>query len=622
MCGIAGIISNNQHLVQTTKLQKMQYILHHRGPDDANFWINEQKTVGFAHTRLSIIDLSKTATQPMCYKLGEIEYWITYNGEIYNYIELRKTLEKQGYIFKTQSDTEVILAAYATYNDECVEYFDGMFAFAIWDSEHNEIFAARDRFGEKPFYYFFDGEQFVFASEIKAFWCADIPKQINQTQLLNYLAAGLTNNVASAEETFYQNIFQLPPASRLYYDIEEEDLTIEKYWQLDVEQKTTLKNEVEIVEKFQELFNNSVAKRLRSDVPVGTSLSGGLDSSSIIANIVQQHTFNNKPISIKTFSAVFPEFAKDESVYIKQVVQKFQLQNFTTTPTANDFMNDFEKLIYHQDEPFQSSSIYAQFKVYELAKQQGVKVLLDGQGADETLAGYTKYYHWYWQELFRKMKHTRLLQEKLATKKNGNQISWGIKNYAASWFPEMAAKQLSKKLTKQIARNDFLEKKFIYANYKEETVVKPAIHNLAEILYYNTFVTGLQDLLRYADRNSMAFGCEVRLPFLNHQLVEFIFSLPSDYKIRNGFTKYLLRKANETNLPQNIVWRKDKIGFEPPQQQWLNQKMVKEMVEGAKLKLIHKNILSKKITNIILQANEVHNANNIAWRVLCAANFV
>lgn len=622
MCGIAGIISNNRELVQQQKLQQMQQALQHRGPDGANFWINKQQTVGFAHTRLSIIDLSENAAQPMCYKLGEIEYCITYNGEIYNYIELRETLQKQGYVFKTQSDTEVILAAYAVYNDECVEYFDGMFAFAIWDSEYNEIFAARDRFGEKPFYYFFDGEQFVFASEIKTFWCTDIQKKINQTQLLNYLAAGLTNNVANAEETFYQNIFQLPPASRLYYDIEEEDLTIEKYWQLDVEQKTTLKNEVEIVEKFQELFNNSVAKRLRSDVAVGTSLSGGLDSSSIVANIMQQKVFNNNSKNIKTFSAIFPGFIKDEYHYIQQVTEKFQLQNFTTTPTATDFVNDFEKLVYHQDEPFQSSSIYAQFKVYQLAKQHGVKVLLDGQGADETLAGYIKYYHWYWQQLFSKIQHTKLLQERLAAKKNGHQINWGIKNYIAALFPEMAAQQLSKKLTKQIVESVFLDKNFINANYKKETVVKPTIHHFSEILYHNTFVTGLQDLLRYADRNAMAFGCEVRLPFLNHQLVEFIFSLPSNFKINKGFTKYILRKANQKTLPKNIVWRKDKIGFEPPQQQWLNHPSTKQMIEEAKRKLIKQNILNKNIDNKVFENNHAHDENNIAWRVLCAANFI
>lgn len=610
MCGIAGILSINPTLVQQNKLQLMANALQHRGPDGEGFWINEKSNIGFAHRRLSIIDLSSGGSQPMHY---QNRYTITYNGEIYNYLELREELEKKGYQFHTQSDTEVILVAYAEYGDECVQYFDGMFAFAIWDNEYEELFAARDRFGEKPFYYFFDGEQFLFASEMKALWAAGISKQTNNAMLLNYLTTGLVGNPTNAEETFYSNIQKLPPASSLIYAIDDSDIIVNQYWDLDKETVTAITDEKQLVQGFQALFYQSVKRRLRSDVSIGTSLSGGLDSSSIVAAINKLQTPSSKQIS---FSAIFPGFEKDESKFINKVTQQFNLQNHAVTPTAEGFIHDFEKLMYHQEEPIQSASIYAQYKVYELAKQHGVTVLLDGQGADETLAGYTKYYHWFWQELLRAKQFGLLKKERQSAT---NSIDWNYKNYLAAFFPSLVAKQLENNLYKQVKNNSTINIDFFLQYFDRTILYKPVVEKLNDVLYYNTMQNGLEELLRYADRNSMAHSREVRLPFLNHELVQFIFSLPASFKIKDGFTKWILRTNMNGLLPKEIVWRKDKVGFEPPQQQWMQQATVKEMIHEGKKKLISQGILNQSSFNEKVVAKAAHAADNFDWRYLSAA---
>jgi len=616
MCGIAGIVSNNSSLVQQQKLQLMANALQHRGPDGEGFFINEQQQVGFAHRRLSVIDLSNNAAQPMHY-LGR--YTITYNGEIYNYLELKLTLQQKGYKFKSASDTEVILAAYDCYQYQCLQYFDGMFAFAIWDNQTQQLFAARDRFGEKPFYYFIDNEQFVFASEMKALWANGIDKSINNTQLINYLSQGFVSNPTSGVTTFYNNISKLPAASYLYYLPTTKQLNVERYWDIDKESKTAITKIHEIQEKFGELLQQSVSRRLRSDVSVGTSLSGGLDSSSIVAIISK---LKNPNSSLKTFSATFPGFEKDESKYIHEVAAKFSVENYTTTPTAVDFIDDFEKLLYHQEEPFQSSSIYAQYKVYELAKQHGVMVLLDGQGADETLAGYTKYYHWYWQQLIAEKKFTTLRSEIHHTKQHRMNVAWGIKNYAAAILPALSSKQLEKNVWQQQQHNPWLKRDFIEAFSNKKTIHKPTVEKLNDILYFDTMEMGLEDLLRYADRNSMAHGREVRLPFLSHELVTFIFSLPSSLKIQNGFTKHLLRLCMNNVLPSSIVLRTDKIGFEPPQAQWAQHRETVAFTQVAKQKMVANGILKKEILNRPSQAISAHASNNMDWWCLCAGSLM
>lgn len=611
MCGIAGIVSRNTALVQQQKLQAMATALQHRGPDGEGFWVNENANAGFAHRRLAIIDLGNDGSQPMHY---QNRYSIVYNGEIYNYIELREELKKLGHQFRTQSDTEVILAAYAEYGDECVQHFDGMFAFAIWDNEYEELFAARDRFGEKPFYYFFDGEQFVFASEMKALWAMGISREINNTMLLNYLTLGFVSNPVNPEETFYSNIQKLPAASSLIYAIDDSDIIVNRYWDIDKETVADLVDEKLVQQRFQELFNQSVKRRLRSDVAVGTSLSGGLDSSSIVAAIVNKGNGN-----FQSFSAVFPGFEKNESEHIALVNNKFNLQGHSVMPTAEGFINDFEKLVYHQEEPFQSASIYAQYKVYELAKQHGVTVLLDGQGADETLAGYIKYYHWYWQELVSKNRFGLLNKERKAVNNSGLNINWDYRNYLAAYMPSRAAKKLERNLYKQQTASLDMDHEFLFQHSDKGTLYKPVVEKLNDILYFNSMQFGLEELLRYADRNSMCHSREVRVPFLNHELVQFIFSLPSSYKIRNGFTKWILRSSMEKQLPASIIWRKDKIGFEPPQHQWMQHADVKDRIHESRKKLVQKGILQSTVLNKPPAATTAHAADNFDWRYLSAA---
>ncbi len=612
MCGIAGIISLQTNLVSAEKLKRMADALQHRGPDGEGYWINENSTAGFGHRRLAIIDITDAGRQPMHY-LGR--YTIIHNGEIYNYIELKEELIKKGYRFQSQSDTEVILAAYDFYKEECLQHFDGMFAFAVWDEKEQSLFAARDRFGEKPFYYHFDGVSFSFASEMKALWAIGVEKETDNIMLLNYLSLGWVKQPTNLSQTFYKNIFCLPQAHFLKLQLNNKINIIKSYWDID---KETISNisEKDAVEKFNQLFTTSVARRLRSDVKLGTSLSGGLDSSSIVAAISEVKSQKSKA---ETFSAVFPGFEKDESEYINKLTAAYPSINHFVTPSAGDLVNDLEKIYYHQEEPFGSSSIFAQYKVYELARQQGVTVLLDGQGADEILAGYPKYIHWYLQELFAAGEKKLLKKEKAALRHNEFSFNWGIKNYLAAKLPKQAAAQIEKDTAYDVQHNKQLTKEFRKAFYNRQTVYKPIYTKLNDALYYNTMQTGLEELLRYADRNSMAHGREVRLPFLYHELVQFAFSLPAQYKINNGWTKWILRESMKTGLPAEIVWRKNKTGFETPQKQWMQDAAVQDAIYEAKKKFAAENILMKKELNKKVQPMAAHDAGNFDWRYLSAA---
>src|SRR6185436_7453762 len=280
--------------------------------------------------------------------------------------------------------------------------------------------------------------------------------------------------------------------------------------------------------------------------------------------------------------------------------------------------NDLEKLFYYQEEPFSSGSIYAQYKVYELAKQKGIKVLLDGQGADETLAGYHKYYKWYWQELFRKRK---LLSshELPAAKELGVTEKFTWKNRVAALFPEFATIFLERQYLVNALRHEDLTKDFTRLQSKEAYYITPEIFSLNGVLYFNTCLHGLEELLRYADRNSMAHSREIRLPFLDHELVEFIFSLPANFKIRSGWTKWLLRQTMKDELPNEIVWRKDKTGFEPPQQQWLSDQDIQQLIIDAKQKLVDEKILKPEVMNKQIEAKPAHAANNYDWRYLTSS---
>lgn len=623
MCGIAGIIQVDKFYTQD-HLRKMTDAISQRGPDGEGYWQTDSENVLFGHRRLAIIDLSDAAAQPFHYL---DRYVVLHNGEIYNYIELREELKKKGYVFQTRSDTEVLVAAFDCWKENCLEQFDGMFAFAIWDKKDQEFFAARDRFGEKPFHYIYEENKkiLLFASEIKSFWSIGLGKLSNKKMLFNFLTIGYTDNPEQPGETFYENVNRLPPASFLKIKFPEFSIDVERYWDIDIEKQNEKIKEAEAIEKFSELFSISVDRRLRSDVSLGTSLSGGLDSSSIAATInklqAQDHRPQTTDRGLQTFSAIFPGYEKSEERYIDEVTKQFSLQSFKTIITDDEIPTLFQKIVQCQDEPFTSASALPQYKVFEHAKQTGVKVLIDGQGADEILAGYHKYYKWYWQELFRKRK---LLSsgELKKTKALGINENFGVNNIVSSLFPDFASVFLERQYLLHALQQDDLAKEFVHLQSKEAYYSTPTIFTLNGALYFNTCIHGLEELLRYADRNSMAYGREVRLPFLSHALVEFLFTLPSNFKIRDGWTKWTLRKAMEKTLPASITWRQDKIGLEPPQLAWMQLSPVQEMIHEAKRKLVNEKILKPEVTEKKIQPASAYEKDNYDWRYLVSAQYL
>ena len=594
-------------------LEKMAEALRHRGPDGEGFWISPGRQVGFAHRRLAIIDLSPAAAQPMHYA-GR--YTVVYNGEIYNYLELRSRLADMGYRFRTNSDTEVLLAAYDCWKQDCLGALDGMFAFAIWDEQEQVLFAARDRFGEKPFYYITGENEFLFASERKAFWAAGFKQEVDGASLLRFLALGHSQAPLDKTACFHQGVFSLPAAHMLRLHLPTKEIILSCYWDLDLTRISSL-GKKEAAESFKEKFKLAVQRRLRSDVKLGASLSGGLDSSSIVATILSATT--DQGAGLHTFSAVFPGFEKDESAYVELMAEAFPIESHLVYPGVDGLIDDFEMLCFHQEEPFISSSVYAQFKVYEMAAGQGTKVLLDGQGADETMAGYDRYIHWFLQELLRS-RPSELWREKKALRANGASFSWGWKNYLAAYFPAQAAGLLEKRQARQIRRYQDLAPGFAAQYGDLHALYKPMVMKLNDILYHASCQQGLEELLRYADRNSMAHSRELRLPFLFHELVELIFSLPAQYKIHEGWTKWLLRKSMEQELPGAVVWRRGKIGFEPPQARWMQERRLQDYIQEAKRKLVNLGVLQPAVLREKVQPQGALAADNRDWRYLVAAS--
>lgn len=630
MCGITGILLKDgaphpdQQSALMNAIKKMTASLEHRGPDEQRCWINQNKSLALGHARLSIIDLSEAASQPMHYtafqETEEIErYTITYNGELYNYLEIKSTLLSNGYHFKSNSDTEVILAAYDFWREDCLQQFDGMFALAIWDQKTQTIFCARDRFGEKPFYYYFDDKQFVFASEMKALWSIGIEKKMNDKMLANYLALGYLQNADDKKQTFYDDITALSPAHFIQIHLPTFSYELVEYWKLDKDLIVDV-NEKDAIEKFSYLFEQSVKRRLRCDVSIGSSLSGGIDSSSILATMSKFIP----AAQLKTYSAVFPSFEKDESAYIDAITKELNIKNYQVVPDADGLLSEFKKICYHQEEPFSSSSIYAQYKVFELAKNNHTRVLLDGQGADETIAGYHKYIHWYIQQLIERKKIGRAFKEKSFFENYHTPVRWGLNNILATFLPAHASIHLEHKEVNKILSNPDLDASFVRSirGHEWEGIHKPIITKLNDILYFNTMSLGLEELLRFADKNSMAHGLEVRLPFLSHELVSLVFSLPAQYKIHEGYTKWVLRKSMQSAVPEKILWRKDKIGYEPPQAQWMKNDKLIDYMHEAKKKLANAGILKKSTVTQKIIPKGAHEANNFNWRYLCVSEMI
>ena len=570
MCGIIGKISFNSQNILENELKKMADTIVHRGPDSDGYWINEDKCLGFGHRRLSIIDLTINGKQPMHYQ----NCTITYNGEIYNYIEIKSNLISKGYKFSSDTDTEVILAAYIEYGQSCVKYFDGMFAFAIWDNTKKILFGARDRFGEKPYYYHKDKKQFSFASEMKALFSIGIPKTPSHSMIYNYLVYDVVENPNDKSETFYENIFQVPPSHYFTLNLNG-DFKLNQYWDIDTTHNLEI-NHKEATEKFNELFNLSINKRMRSDVEVGSSFSGGLDSSSVVSTMI--NNFPNKKLN--TFTARFNNKRYDEGYFIECFKKQYEFISHNTWPDQNLIIEELDKIFYHQEEPFGSTSIIAQWEVMKLAKNKKVTVLLDGQGADETMAGYYKYFLPYLHETLKKDK--TIFQDELIHLENNLLFDNYLPNtfYLDNYFPKskrMISNKIRSYRIKKLAPD--LNEDFINS-FKQKPSPFYNFLNLNDALYFDTFKYGLGKLLRFSDRNAMAFSREVRLPYLSHELVEFIFSLPTKFKMNKGWSKKILRDSKNDYLPKEITWRKDKKGFQAPKS-WLENEKVKDLVNES-----------------------------------------
>ncbi|MEO8150716.1 MAG: asparagine synthase (glutamine-hydrolyzing) [Bacteroidia bacterium] len=620
MCGIAGIVSFNGVAVEPARLKKMTDAIAHRGPDGEGFWISEKGNVGLAHRRLAIIDLSDAGKQPMHY--AHNRYVLIFNGEIYNYIELRKTLIADGYTFHSQTDTEVLMALYDQKKEKCLEYIDGMFAFALYDNAEQILFCARDRFGEKPFHYFYDeGKRFVFASEMKAMWSADVPKSENEKMFFNFLTTGSLHNSHDLSQTFYKSIYKLK-AGHYLKSGNDGKLIIKKYWDLDYKKTNKNISEKDATEQFRMLMHESVMRRLRSDVTVGSSLSGGLDSSLVVCLIDKINI--DKRIKQNVFSARFPGYSRDEGPYMQMVIDRTNVNPYFVFPGEQEFISDLDKLLWHQEEPFRSASIYAQYCVMRTAKQNNTIVLLDGQGADEMLAGYDYFFFHYFLELGKK--NPLKLKKELAGYKeqvNRDGMNLGKSFLLKSWLPGMTQAIADYNSKKSFSNHEFLSKD--YLEYNKSLSIKNDLfepNNLNALLYQSTLCGPLENLLRFADRNSMAHSVEVRLPYLLHSFVEFIFSLPTGFKIRNGWRKYIMRISFEDLLPAEITWRKDKIGYEPPQDKWLQNKILQQRMIDGFYKLADKKILNKNSIDKKLLGNKDATAIPASWNYWMASEFI
>lgn len=570
MCGICGIVDFKQHPVQEPPIRSMMAAMKHRGPDDEGVFVDNNVGLGFV--RLSILDLSPSGHQPMISRDGR--YVLIYNGEIFNYVELRHELQQKGHVFTTQTDTEVVLAAYREWAEECLPRFNGMWAFVIYDRQNKSVFVSRDRYGIKPFYYYTDDNCFIFASELPALLKA-CPKRPNANlqSVFDYL---VFNRTDQTEATFFQVIKKLQHGCNMFIEsqVGNPKIHIKPWYQLrqNVQAATPFRSS----EEFCQLFSDSVALRLRSDVPVGVCLSGGLDSSSIVSVLLQDHQKKD----LHTFSAVYGKGqSSDETEHILQYAAALKNMHFTT-PDALNLYNDLDRFVAAHGEPIPSTAPYAQFKVMELARSN-VVVTLDGQGADEMLAGYHYFFGYYFKDLLQHGHLPRLLTE-IGHYLIKHQSLFGIQTFAYFLLP---AKWRTRT---RVSEKGYLSPDFSDA-FSSQNAIAGTLYSAATLhdALLDHFEYKLEHLLKWEDRNSMWFSLEARVPFLDHRLVEKTLALPGDQVIHHGMTKYILRQAMQGVLPEKIRQRRDKIGFDTPQDEWFRvppfQKFIKELLESESL---------------------------------------
>jgi len=557
MCGICGIIPFDKRRVGEQSLAEMMACMKYRGPDDEGKYIDS--SIGLGFVRLSILDLTLAGHQPMSDKSER--YVIVFNGEIFNYIEIRQELKEKGIEFYTNTDTEVLLKAYIFYGEACLNKFNGMFAFVIYDKQTGNVFAARDRFGVKPFYYYLSDTELMFASEIPpllaVYGQTNTP---NEQMIFDYLTFSRTDHT---ENTFFENIKKLQHGCCI--TIKENVVEFKKWYDL--------KSHIQFVksdpEKYKQLLVDAVELRMRSDVPVGVCLSGGLDSSAITSIIALEL----KNPQINTFSAVYQKGdTGDESKFI-HLYDDLLPNMFEVFPTQENLYHDLLNFVRIHGEPIPSTSPYAQYLVFKLAKKR-VTVTLDGQGADEQLGGYHYFFGFYFKDLLRHFRLITLFRECFMYFKEHRSI-YGFKTFLYFLLPKQFRTSL------RVSKAGYLTREFIskFSGKDKKSVVNDlyASDSMKDALI-NHFEFKLEHLLKWDDRNSMAHSVESRTPFLDYRLVEYTLSIGSDSIIKNGSTKSILRESMKNILPEEIRLRRDKIGFATPQDEWFRSDLFKSFI--------------------------------------------
>jgi len=544
MCGLCGVVHLDAPPERET-VDRWLDELAHRGPDGRGVLADDGVCLG--HLRLAIIDLSDAGLQPFASDDGRLQ--LLHNGEIYNYVELREELRAKGHRFRTATDTEVILAAYREWGRSCVERFNGMWAFAIWDTQERTLFASRDRFGVKPLYYRLDGDRFAFASEP---WVLR-REGANLGAIRDYLEQGYLDH---GDETFFAGVQRLPPAHSLTFG--RDGLRIERYWRLEPGDPPA-----DPVSAVRETFLDAVRLQLRSDVPVGTCLSGGIDSSSIAVAVAHQGHEHQK-----TVTAYFEQPAFDERPYAEAVVERTGADAHWVTFDADDLVDKLPAIVHAQGEPFGSTSICAGWYVMREARQAGLTVMLDGQGGDEVFAGYRASFGYRLSDLIQRGR-LREAGAELAAFGSVNGPRWAAVALVSPHLPESLRLTARKRLRGASA----LAAPELRGAHVPTNGDASFPDKLRRQLHRTLTQRGLPELLRYEDRNSMAHSLEARVPLLDHRLVELAFSLDASELIRRGETKSVLRRALADLLPDRVRERRDKLGFVTPEAAFMNGRL-------------------------------------------------
>lgn len=567
MCGIAGLVGISP--VSRIAVEEMGHLLDHRGPDDYGVWTAPDHHVVLGHRRLAVLDPTPAGHQPMV-RGNQV---LTFNGEVYNYLEVAAELAAAGVELESRGDTEVLLAAYRQWGPACLARLNGMFAFAIFDGDERRLFCARDRYGEKPFLFAAGNGFFAFASEYKAlFSLREVPLDCDETRLLRFLyhpSRGLDDDV----DTLFYGVHQLLPGHQLILDLDDLSYRTVPYWRCQPDEALKDQAEPDIQAQFRELLTDSVRIRMRSDVALGSCLSGGLDSSAIVG-IARQLLGDGVPYHV--YTGRFPGTEADEWPWAKQVIDGTESISHTVEPTAAAFSKDLRDFVWYNELPVGSSSQYAQWCVFRLAQDSGTTVLLDGQGGDELLGGYEQYFEPYLEALDQSGEHARR-QSEIPLIQSRYPLALRTRRQRAGQRLPNRIRHLLAGLTGQ--GSDFSFGLTPEASRRIMSTVVPdpspgGFHALTQALHAETFQTSLPVLLRYGDRNSMAHSREVRLPFCDHRLAELVFSLPAPHLMGGAETKRLLRQSLSETVPETIRLRWNKQGFLPPQADWFRDDLL------------------------------------------------